>query len=153
MKKIPLTQGQYAAVSDEDFADLMQFKWQAHWSQSSKGFYARRNIRLPNGARTTELMHRRILGLQYLDKREVDHRNHITWDNQRPNLRIVNRRVNCANQRNQSQFGAGIRLNKNCKSQRFEVYAKFNGVQKHIGMFSSLEEAQQEREKWLQRRN
>ena len=45
MKQIPLTQGKFALVDDEDFEYLNQFKWCA--LKRPHTFYAVRN--LPNG--------------------------------------------------------------------------------------------------------
>lgn len=45
MKEIPLTQGQVAIVSDEDYEDLSQFKWFAYYSTFTRSFYAKRKVR------------------------------------------------------------------------------------------------------------
>ena len=59
MKKIALTQGLFATIDDEDFELVSGFKWCAHKNRNV--FYARTNVRLPNGNRTTLQMHRVIL--------------------------------------------------------------------------------------------
>jgi len=44
MRLIPLTQGQYALVDDEDYEDISQFKWFALWGPCPRSFYAARNV-------------------------------------------------------------------------------------------------------------
>jgi len=87
MKKIKLTQGEFALVDDEDFEELNKYKWFAHWDVRMKGFYAHRSIR-NNGKKDVIIMHRIILGLKKGDGLHGDHINHNTLDNRRKNLRI-----------------------------------------------------------------
>jgi len=92
MKLIPLTQGQFAKVGDSDYDEQNQFKWHAWWSESTKSYYAKRNIQLPDGRRTTVSMSREIMKTPKGMK--CDHISHDTLDNQRENLR------NCTNSQN-----------------------------------------------------
>jgi hypothetical protein len=87
MKVIELTQGQVALVSDHRFEELNQFKWHAWWSEETQSFYARRNIKRPDGKRRQISMHRQIMGDPA--GKIVDHINHHTLDNQDHNLRAV----------------------------------------------------------------
>lgn len=80
MKEIKLTQGKVALVDDEDYEYLNQWKW-----QFSSG-YARRNIRLLNGKRSSQSMHRLILNVPSLEFL-VDHINGNKLDNRKENLR------------------------------------------------------------------
>jgi len=85
MKQIPLTQGKFALVDDEDFEYLNQFKWCA--LKRPHTFYAVRN--LPNGKGKQKLigMHRVILKVTD-GEIECDH---IDWNglnNQKSNLRL-----------------------------------------------------------------
>jgi len=163
MKKIKLTQGQFALVADEHYEDLMlrhsweknkkPVKWCAMWSPGTKSFYAVRAVRLLNGKRINELMHRRILGLQHGDKRQGDHVNHDTLNNQPENLRRVTSRVNHENRHNQSKYGVGVQYKPRCKSRPFQVIIRINGHQCHIGMFATPREAQDARAYWLKNKN
>lgn len=99
MKKIPLTQAQFAIVDDEDYEWLMQWKWFAHWSPLTKSYYAGRNSPWKHGKRHMVKMHREILDLQYGDKRQGHHINHNTLDNRGCNVRIVSQQENKQNQR------------------------------------------------------
>lgn len=104
MKEIPLTRGKVALVDDEDFEDLIKFKW--CWCPNRKG-YAIRRLRLSEGrGRGTVAMARQILkapkGLM------VDHINGNTLDNRRSNLRLATHHQNqmnaMLNRRNTSGF-------------------------------------------------
>jgi len=87
MKKIPLTQGKFAIVDDEDFDCLNQWKWQATFD--GYNWYAVRAVKY-DGKRTSQMMHRQILGLAADDKRQVDHCNRNGLDNRQENIRICN---------------------------------------------------------------
>jgi hypothetical protein len=90
MKQIPLTQGKFALVDDEDYDWLMQWKW--YYALG----YARRNEQV-NGGRRVILMHREILGGVLLPGLVGDHVNRDGLDNRRSNLRVATYRQNCSN--------------------------------------------------------
>jgi hypothetical protein len=100
MKQIPLTQGKFAIVDDEDFEELSKHKW--HTLRDKKGHLsAVRNIRLESeGKRTLIYMHRLITltpkGLC------VDHINGNSLDNRRKNLRVCTSPQNSCNQKKRS---------------------------------------------------
>ncbi len=90
MKRIPLTQGQFALVDDNDFEQLNKHKWYAQ-ALTYGGFAA---VRWQSNG--TVSMHRQIMNApRGLD---VDHKNHNTLDNRRANLRICTRSQNLYNQ-------------------------------------------------------
>ena len=93
MKQIPLTQGRFALVDDDDYDDLAQLRWTAG---GKKGYYAVRNFYI-NGKRMAELMHRRILAVT--SSLDVDHINHNTIDKRKENLRVCTRSENLKNKR------------------------------------------------------
>lgn len=91
-KKIPLTKGKFALISEEDFERVNQFKWCA--SQESKNglkWYAIRRVQT-NGKSVKIRMHRLIMGLGtgLEDPRIVHHKNDDGLDNRRENLEILN---------------------------------------------------------------
>lgn len=92
MKEIPLTQGQVARVSDQDYADLTKHKWSAYWNAGCRTFYARRTSR---GRHV--YMHRQILGAQA--GQMVDHIDHCGLHNERENIRVCTQSQNNSNQR------------------------------------------------------
>ena len=97
MKKIPLTKGYYAIVSDEDFDRVSNHKWlvQVNHYKSRDIFYAARSVKR-NGKRALEFMHNFILNV-VPDGLDTDHINHDGLDNTRVNLRRVSRSENKQN--------------------------------------------------------
>ena len=82
MKRISLTQGQFATVDDEDFELLNQWTWWAVLSSSNT--YSAKRLGVS--------MHRQILGLKPGDRRRAEHINRDKLDNRRSNLKIVSTR-------------------------------------------------------------
>ncbi len=94
MKRLPLTQGKYAIVDDEDFNWLSQWKWCYAFTKPLS--YALRGERI-GGVSTTKYLHREIMKPE--KGMDVDHRNHDTLDNRKANLRICSRSSNLRNKR------------------------------------------------------
>ena len=80
MKHIPLTQGKFAIVDDEDYDFLMQWRW--HAQKDGNTYYA---IRTENSTGAKVLMHRVIL--QVPRDMLTDHVNFDGLDNRRANIR------------------------------------------------------------------
>ena len=97
MKKISLTKGYYAIVSDEDFDRVNNHKWlvQVNHYKSRDIFYAARGVKR-NGKRALEFMHNFILNV-LPDGLDTDHINHDGLDNTRGNLRRITRSENKRN--------------------------------------------------------
>ena len=89
-RQIPLTKGQVALVDDWRYEELMQGKWHALWSETTRSYYAVRR----EGQRSVR-MHRHIMNTPA--ELECDHINHNTLDNQEHNLRNVTRSQNQLN--------------------------------------------------------
>src|SRR5512145_1943639 len=140
MKRIPLTQGQFALVDDEDFVRLSAFKWCAYWESHTKSYYARRNSPTVNGKRGTIYMHREIINTP--KDSIIDHVNHDTLDNRHENIRICTERQNRYNQSlrcdNTSGF-KGVVWHK--RYEKWYTMISVNGKRKHIGCFSTASEA------------
>lgn len=142
MKSIPLTQGQYAIVDDEDYNELSKHKWSAQWDPKIKSFYAVRhsNRNFITHKQIAIFMHRMIMGLEYGDKRQVDHIDHATLNNLRWNLRVVTHRQNHENRKDQSKHGAGIyRVNR--MKNPYQLLLRIDGKRCHAGLFTTVEEA------------
>ncbi len=91
-RRIPLTQGQFALVDPEDYAELAKHKWCA--SRQSNTFYA---VRSEHGRQIR--MHRAVLNAP--PDLVVDHINHDGRDNTKRNLRSCTKAQNACNQRPQ----------------------------------------------------
>lgn len=131
MKLIPLSTtskinaGKYSAmVSDEDYNNLMEFKW--HIMRCEKTIYAARSI-MVNGRKYNDFMHRFLLGLKPFDKSiKGDHINHNGLDNQRHNIRKA---TNAQNIMNGTASGASRFLGVSLKNKKVK-YTNKNGEQK-----------------------
>jgi len=106
MKRIPLTQNQYALVDDEDYDYLMQWKWYANKDRGGC-YYGVRNIVRPDGKRGRQLLHRLIMGNPV--GMVVDHANRNTLDDTKGNLRICTTAENSRNKKIQSSNRSGYK--------------------------------------------
>jgi hypothetical protein len=145
-KQIPLTQGKFAIVDDEDFEIVSQFKWYAHWEKPRNIWYARRNDKA-DGKRITIMMHRFILGIS--DRRvDADHRDLNGLNNTRGNLRIASRSQNIANinvRKDSASRMKGVIIDRRAQRRKsLKIYGaaiRFNGEHHWLGSFETLEEA------------
>jgi hypothetical protein len=136
MKKIPLTQGFFALVDDEDFEFLMQWKWFV--SKKKNQFVAEGNAGTP---KKRIKMHRFILGI-YDPSKKVDHINGDTLDNRRLNIRICTHAENSRNRglaKNNTSGFKGVNWSK--PYNKWEVRIKLNDKSIAIGRFSNLKAA------------
>lgn len=85
MKKIKLTQNQYAIVDDWNYNRLSQWKWYANRTRNLY-YYAQRGIRV-NGKRSCIQMQREIYKLKIGNKCQIDHIDGNTLNNREINLR------------------------------------------------------------------
>jgi len=86
----------FAIVDAEDYPALSQYKWKAKPNADGNNIYAVRNV-VRDGRHVTLRMHREVLGLTQADACDVDHRNHMSLDNRRDNLRRATRSENLLN--------------------------------------------------------
>ena len=140
MKTIPLTQNQYAIVDDDEYTNLCQKKWYAYFCKNNRSFYAGHieiNPVTKKGSRVA--MHRFIMKAE--KGQIVDHINHNTLDNRHCNLRIVSHLQNCLNRKKQegkkSPYKGVYCVKNKRKKDRYRVWFRH----KHLGSFSTPEEA------------
>lgn len=139
MKLIPLTQGKFAKVDDEDYEWLMQFKWQASLERGI--WYAVSGFSNKEKGSGKLRMHRLILGLT--DRYELgDHIDHDGLNNQRNNLRNSNHSTNAMNKRKKT----GLEYKGVCISRiRGHIYYRsfimINGQSSYLGNFKTAMEA------------
>ena len=131
-KSIPLTQGKYALVDDDDYEWLNQWKW----CLGSRG-YAVRSVHNPH---KTILMHREItLTPPGMD---TDHINGIRVDNRKCNLRICTQTQNKLNVRihkdNISGY-KGVSWHKRTKKWRARITKEHKII--NLGLFENKENA------------
>ena len=142
MKRIPLSQGQFALVDDEDFERLNSVRWYACWAPTSGSFYAQRNVwnRETKKAKIV-LMHRVIANPP--KGFVVDHESHDTLDNRKSNIRTCSRSNNSSNRKGaQKNSFTGIRgVIVDNRRGGFLARLTLNGKQKHLGHFHTKEDA------------
>lgn len=140
MKKIPLTKGKVALVDDADYRYLNRWRWRV--IKPDKIFYAIRHSPRIQGKRTEIYMHRQILRLHPGNKKQADHINGDGLDNRRCNLRACTNRENACNQRSQSGRSSKYKgVIWDHRDGKWQVYVKFNGRKKHLGLFNDEVEA------------
>jgi hypothetical protein len=137
MPTIPLSQGQFALVDDDDYQSLNQFKWYAVWAKNSQ-FYARR--REVDSGKEISMQNAVLpprLGLI------VDHRKRTeTLDNRKGNLRYATNSQNQANKRVQSNNKTGYKgICWNKRRSRWRVQVWLGGKAVYEKSFVSLQDA------------
>lgn len=132
-KLIPLTQGKFAIVDEEDYVAMSKFKWAAQKS-AHETFYAKSGKKIL-------LMHRLIInapaGIQ------VDHLNHDGLDNRKINLRLCSNAQNARNARKKltpcsSKF-KGVSWDK--LDRKWKASIRFNRKSRTIGRFNTEDQA------------
>jgi len=94
-RSIPLTQGFFTLVDDEDYARLARYKWTAHVIGGC--VYAVTGGGQAVGSAPRRVLHRMVLDLDDKDPRVADHISGNTLDNRRANLRACTRGDNNTN--------------------------------------------------------
>jgi len=138
MKRIPLTQNQFALIDDEDYQRVLTHtSWHARWSSGTGTFY----VFSSKGSKTTPLG--RFL-MNAPANMFVDHINKDTLDNRKCNLRI------CTNSQNQMNRGKaknnksgfkGVHWSK--ESNKWRAQIRLAGKCKHLGLFIDILDAVQ----------
>jgi hypothetical protein len=126
---IPLTQGKFALVDPEDYADLVGYKWCA--AKQGRTFYA-----VCCAAGVQIRMHRVITNAG--PGQVCDHINHDGLDDMRSNLRLCSRRENGRNQQRRTGGTSrykGVTWHKGDRKWHARIY--HNGRCHHLGAFAS----------------
>jgi hypothetical protein len=91
MKRVKITQGQYAIVDPEDYEKIKDVKWYAMKNQTTGNFYAARTEYKKVGSKVLQsviLLSRLVMGIAKGDRRQVRHLKG-TLDCRKENLKIV----------------------------------------------------------------
>ena len=139
MKRIRLTQGYFAQVSDEDYDDVCRYKWHAKTNKYTA--YAARREKGTGPQRKCIYLHRYLLKVKPGEM--VDHKDGNGLNNTRENIRIATN----------SQNGMNRRLKSPGKSSRYKgvswgkmqgswlAHIMKNNKTRHLGSFSTQEDA------------
>ncbi len=140
MKRIPLTQGKFTLVDNEDFDRLNQYRWQ----YNKKDDCGQRNVGVPGSRRTKTLcMAPEVLQTTKM----VDHKDGNGLNNQKFNLRECTTTQNGYNRKKQkgaSSIYKGVSFDSYSKKWRAELWTRniFNKrIRITIGFFLNEEEA------------
>jgi hypothetical protein len=130
MKEIPLTRGKFTTVDDEDYDDLMQYKWHC-----TKAGYAARGKWI-NGKQVLIYMHRYLLNAA--PGTVVDHLDGNKRNNQRSNILLCTQSENMANSIKYNKTGfKGV-----CRSlDKYAAYIDKHKKRMYLGTFNTAEEA------------
>lgn len=143
MRRIKLTQGQFALIDDIDFERISQYKWHAVKASNKHSWYANTNIWIKKDGKKIRYslrMHRFLLNTP--KGKVVDHINGNGLDNRRENIRICDQKNNVCNaiaHRNSISKYRGVSL----QSGKWKVQIQINKKKIHLGYFDSEEEAAQ----------
>lgn len=130
MKRIGLTRGKEAWVSDKDFAYLNRWSW-----CFSEGYAVRGSWR--DGRNITVRMHLVVakrMGL--VTRRDIDHRNRKKLDNRRSNLRAATRQQTSANVGRRVDNTSGFKGVSKFRD-KWQAGIRVNGKREHLGHFNS----------------
>jgi hypothetical protein len=128
-QSIPLTQGKFTLVDDEDFEKLNKFKWYFHDG------YAIRQVK-----GKIVRMHREIANTP-IDML-TDHINGDKLDNRKVNLRPCTTAQNVQNRSNQSNNSSGFKgVSWSKKNNKWSAMININKKRTHLGYFKTAEEA------------
>lgn len=145
MKKIPLTQGYFALVDDEDFVWLSKHKWHCIDGVGKHTIYVGTNINIGRKQYKYARMHRLILGLKTGDKTQVDHIDGDGLNNQRNNLRLCNNQQNTRNSRIRSGTSKYKGVSWNTRAQKWQagLGLTLNNKRRHValGCYNNEKEA------------
>ena len=135
-KKIVLTQGKTATVSDQDYTRINRHKW--HYMRVSG--YAARQEPDPTGIHhhITIYMHREIL--RAMGIKDGDHKDGNRLNNVRGNLREVSRGKNLQN-RDLKRDNQDTGVFYNPKTGRYQVMINYKGEAIHVGSYRTRIEA------------
>ena len=132
-RRIPLSRGKFALVSDEDHERVSQFKW-----SYDKGYACRKvTWRDAEGVKHQRklLLHRFIMGEPA--GMDVDHANHLRLDCRRCNLRVATRAQNNANSGPKTGSYKGVYA----RGDRWRAEICVNGRTLHLGTHRDPREA------------
>jgi len=129
MKKIPLTQGKFALVDDDDYEKVSRLSWYV----DKRGYAVNKKIKIT-------YMHRLIMNTP--KEMETDHINGNKLDNRKINLRICTKSENMRNRKKQSNNTSGYKgVFWHHKANRWRAQIVINKKAKHLGLFDTPEEA------------
>lgn len=136
MMKIPLSNGGYTVVDNEDYDYINNWKW----VRSSRGYAQRGSkVKIDDEFRgVTYLIHRVLMDAK--KGQQIDHVNGNPLDNRRSNLRFSTQKQNLRNQKVAKNNKTGHKGVSVCGN-KYRAMIGMDGKLKHLGLFNTVEEA------------
>lgn len=138
MAEFRLPSGHIALVDEADLSLLANGGWRIKKGWNTN--YIHRHTYRPDGRRTTETLHRVLLGARPGEL--VDHINHNGLDNRRSNLRIADPKQNAGNYllpKHNTSGRKGVTWSNSSK--RWHAQLRVTPKTIHLGFFVDLDEA------------
>lgn len=138
MKLIPLTQGQFAQVDDEDFERVSKHKWYA--AKAPYTYYAQRAVYVvENGIRKQHTVYLHNVIIIPSEGKIIDHKDRNGLNNKKSNLREGSRMQNGCNRpshKGSSSKYLGVSLNqRKGKYKYWSANIKINKILVNLGSF------------------
>jgi HNH endonuclease len=137
MKILPLTQGNFALVDDEDYERLKHHKWCFKSTYGNKLYAVRCECR--NGWVKYIFLHHEVLGYtSAIPGRVVDHINGNSLDCTRKNLRICTQAQNCRNrqqQKNSRSKYKGVKIKERKSGYRYHAVITAENKSHYLGSY------------------
>jgi hypothetical protein len=132
MKLIPLTQGKFTKIDDEDFEKINFCKWNFNCGYAD-------GRKCVDGKAKHVKMHRVILGA--MDGEYIDHINGDPLDNRKNNLRFCSTKENCRNNHTARSYTGYKGSYFSIKRKKYTSYITNNYKQIYIGIYDTALEA------------
>jgi hypothetical protein len=142
MKEVKLTQGYVALVDDEDFDRVSKCIWVPNPCRSRNTVYAQRNFYKEDGKRSTQSLHRFILGVTD-SKVEIDHKDNNGLNCQKYNMRVSTHSQNQANSTLRITNTSGLKGVYRYSERKWKAQINFQGKKISLGYFNNKEEAKE----------
>lgn len=133
--RLPLTQGQFAIIDEQDAPRVAKHKWFARKERII--WYAYTNVVI-KGHRTVITLHRFLL--DFPSGLTVDHINGNGLDCRRSNLRVCTNTENVRNMKRRKDNASGFK-GVNLHKGRWRAYITIDGHQKSLGYYDSPADA------------
>lgn len=134
MSSIPLRNGMFALIDDEDHTLIASYTW---WYHTNGYAYTTKRI---DGKNKNTMMHHMIMPHEGLS---IDHINGDTLDNRRSNLRRVTHAQNLQNRHGATRVSLSRVRNVyfHPKKRKYQVKLQLGNRQKSFGYYWTIEEA------------
>lgn len=142
IREVLLSRGFVGYINEEDWSLVEGYTW--HAKPHGTTIYPQTSYKKPDGSWTKKKMHQIIMGSR--EGYEVDHIDRNGLNNTRANLRWVTRTENIWNRGMHKSNTSGYKgVSYNKSREKYSAYITVEGKRKHLGYFTSVENAAEAR--------